>query len=430
MTATIDDRIRDGWPDPVDAHSVDPDSVDPDSVAPDLADAGSAAPTVIDPPRDPVGEVVEAAQELLKRRTGAAVRLVDATDLGGGGASVVLRVRVAENPFSLPRTLVLKKVLTAGRGPAPEAVDEAFRREAVSYQFCNSLAGAQRPGPELVAHDLDERLLVLSDLGDAPAMGELLARRDAAEVTHSLMALAQSLGRMHANTYGREDDFATLLRRTPGAEGESPLVQQVGRAVDEVPAMLADLLGVAVPGEVRATASAAAGLFTGGGFHAFSTADLCPDNILVNEAGVKFLDYEWGGFRDATLDISYALAAFPTCLCALDLTPDQLEEMAEAWRAEVISVFPQLRDDAVLYSRLLEAMLVWVWVSTWLFLDDSGGDAHIDAAAEERLRRHELAVGRRTALRRRWGILTAFAEKLGDEPVTAHARAVLGALEE
>ncbi|WP_168226603.1 kinase [Tomitella fengzijianii] len=375
-------------------------------------------------------EVVEAAQELLKRRTGAAVRLVDATDLGGGGDTVVLRVRVAENPFSLPRTLVLKQVLGGNRQLADGQIDESFRREAVSYQFCNSLSAAHRPGPELVAYDLDARLLVLSDLGDAPAMGELLARRDTSEVTHSLMALAQSLGRMHSSTYGREEDYTTLLHRTAGVDEAHPLNAQAARAVDEVPSMLQDILAVAVPEDVRATAASGRELFDGGRFRAFSTADLCPDNILVNEGGVKFLDYEWGGFRDATLDISYALASFPTCLCALELSQDQVEEMVEAWRAEVVSVFPQLRDDSVLYSRLLAAMLVWLWLSTWLFLDPSGPDMHVDEDAESWLRQHELAVGRRPALRRRWAILAAFADNLGDAAVGDHARAVLGALEE
>lgn len=377
-------------------------------------------------------EVVDAAEQLLKRRTGAPVRLADVTDLGGGGDSVVLRVRVSENPFSLPRTLVLKQVLRGNRQLAAGEIDESFRREAVSYQFSNSLSAQHRPGPELVAYDLDARLLVLSDLGDAPAMGELLARRDTAEVTHSLMALAQSLGRMHSNTYGREDDYVTLLHRTAGVDNAHPLTEQVSRAIDEVPTLLQEVLAVRVPDDVCETAEAGRQLFGGGGFRAFSTADLCPDNILVNEGGVKFLDYEWGGFRDATLDISYALTAFPTCLCALELSLEQVEEMVEAWRAEVVSVFPQLRDDSVLYSRLLAAMVMWLWLSTWLFLEDpdDGAESPLDEASAARLHEHELAVGRRTALRRRWAVLAAYAENLGDEAVTEHARTVLGALEE
>ena len=63
---------------------------------------------------EPLSEVVAAAEKLLARRTGAPVRLVDPVDLGGSGRTIVVRVRVAENPFSLPRTLVLKQVLETG----------------------------------------------------------------------------------------------------------------------------------------------------------------------------------------------------------------------------------------------------------------------------------------------------------------------------
>ena len=376
MTTTLVDRIWDGWASPVD-------------------------------------EVVEAAEQLLKRRTGAAVTLVDATNLGGSGNSVVLRVRVAENPFSLPRTLVVKQV----RGESKHG-NEGFRREVVSYQFATSLTADSRPGPELIAHDLDSRLLVLSDLGDAPAMGELLARKDEQDVTNSLMALTQALGRMHSNTYGREDDFSALLQRAPGLGGADPMLAQIERAIGELPQLLHDRLGITVAPEIVMTVAAAGRVFGNGGFRAFSTADLCPDNILVNEDGVQFLDYEWGGFRDATLDISYALASFPGCLCALHLNQSQLEAMVESWRAEVVGVFPQLRDDSLLYSRLMEELIVWVWLSTWLFLGDEKPGAHA------------LSVNSHEALRRRWQVLATFADSLEAERLDEHAREVLAALGE
>ncbi|WP_038172003.1 hypothetical protein [Tomitella biformata] len=376
MTTTLVDRIWDGWTSPVD-------------------------------------EVVEAAEQLLKRRTGAAVTLVDAVDLGGSGSSVVLRVRVAENPFSLPRTLVLKQVREESLNG-----NEGFRREVVSYQFATSLTAANRPGPELIAHDLDARLLVLSDLGDAPAMGELLARKDEKDVTHSLMALTQALGQMHSNTYGREDDFGALLHRASGSGGADPLFGQVDQALAELPQLLLDRLGVTVLPEIVMTVAAAGRVFGEGGFRAFSTADLCPDNILVNEEGVQFLDYEWGGFRDATLDISYALASFPGCRCALDLSQLQVEAMVESWRAEVVGVFPQLRDDSLLYSRLLEELLVWLWLSTWLHLD------------KEQPGSHALSVNSREALRRRWRVLANFADSLDAERLEEHALEVLAALQE
>jgi hypothetical protein len=56
----------------------------------------------------PVLGALAAAERLLSRRAGATIVLADPEDLGGSDRSVVARARVALNPFSLPRTLVVK----------------------------------------------------------------------------------------------------------------------------------------------------------------------------------------------------------------------------------------------------------------------------------------------------------------------------------
>ncbi|MDN5548336.1 MAG: kinase, partial [Rhodococcus sp. (in: high G+C Gram-positive bacteria)] len=326
---------------------------------------------------DPVSEVVAAAEQLLTRRTGAPVTLVDPVDLGGSGRTVVLRVRVAENPFSLPRTLVIKQVRDNFQGATKTAialpaasegdfdVETAFLREAVSYQFANALAKDARPGAELLASDLDARLLILSDLGDATAISVRLEDSDPDTVTHTLMAMAQAMGRMHAATVGREDDFTALLRRAEVAHCSDEVADQVGRAVAGVPAMLVESLGIDVSSDILEQVRHAQTLFSGGRFRAFSPSDLCPDNIIVNDDGVQFLDYEWGGYRDALLDITYALVSFPGCLCNIDLTEERASAMVDAWRAEVVGMWPALADEAELGRRIVEAQLIWVWLSTY-----------------------------------------------------------------
>ncbi|MFC4602713.1 phosphotransferase family protein [Rhodococcus kronopolitis] len=389
---------------------------------------------------DPVSEVVIAAQTLLERRTGAPVTLLDPVDLGGSGRTIVLRVRCAENPYLLARTLVIKQVreLSAGSHArsaavyapgspveAPEngdLVDTAFLREAVSYQFANALARDSRPGPELIAYDLEARLLVLADLGDATPIASLLVRSDESTVTNSLMAMAQAMGRMHAATVGREEDFTALLRRAGVEKYHSSIAEQVGATMPKVPGLLERELGVEVTPELANRVGHAVRLFDGGRYRAFSPSDLCPENIIVNGEGVQFLDYEWGGFRDATLDLSYALTSYPGCLCDIELTPERSAAMIEAWRAEVIGMWPQLADDQLLASGLLEAQLMWVWLSTYWFLPDD--HARIAAARE-----HHLSVPRSTALLVRWRALEASAVRTGEPEVADHARSVADALE-
>ncbi len=379
---------------------------------------------------DRAAEVVAAAEQLLAKRMGAPVRLIDPVELGGSGRTTVLRVRVAENSFSLPRTLIVKQVRAAAEGgskadesePGVESVDSAFLREAVSYQFATALARANRPGPDLLAHDLEARLLILSDLGEGTRLTTQLRSNDDATTTNSLMAFAQALGRMHASTVGREDDFTALLRRAEVAHTPDAIATQAKVAVHEVPALLREHLGIEVPLDIAALVQRNVQLFDGGRLRAFSPSDFCPDNVIVNEDGVRFLDYEWGGFRDASLDIAYVLVSFPGCLCHYELTRGRAQAMVEAWRSEVVGVWPILADDDVLARRILDARLMWVWLTTYWFLPDD--DGRIAAVRE-----HGLSIPRSEALIARWASLAHAAADAGRVDVADFALRVTEGLD-
>ncbi|GAB2633593.1 phosphotransferase family protein [Nocardia goodfellowii] len=375
-------------------------------------------------------EVVSAAQQLLTKRMGAPVKLSDPMELSGSGRTTVLRVRVSENAFSLPRTLIVKQVRgnaaerrTGGLAPGVASIDSAFLREAVSYQFTTALSRDQRPGAYLIAHSLPERLLILSDLGENSLLTQQLRSGAEPATRNALMAFAQALGRMHAATVGREADFVALLRRVDVMHRVDGIAQQAETAIAEVPGMLRRELGIEVPGEIAELIVRGNRLFSAGRFRAFSPSDLCPDNVILNEEGARFLDYEWGGFRDATLDIAYALVSFPGCLCDFELARDRARQMVEAWRSEVVGVWPALADDTVLAERILEARLIWVWLSTYWFLP-------VDHARIAAAREHGLSVPRSEALINRWAALAEDARCTGDDIIGDFADEVSAMLEE
>ncbi len=371
-----------------------------------------------------VREVVRAAQRLLTKRTGAPVVLVDPQDLGGSDRTVVLRVRPQANPFALPRTMVVKKVLAPRPAPGGEPnTDEAFVREVASYQFANSLPLQHRPGATLVAYDATERLLVLDDLGGAPTLAEVLLGADPAAAQRGLLAWAQALGRMHAATAGREDDYTTLLRRVGRRHlNTDPLARAAETAVVELPRAIEQVLAVSTPADVAQRATQSQRLLGRGSLRAFSPADLCPDNALLTAAGVQFLDFECGGFRDVALDAAYALVPFPACWCSPPWDAAQGEAMLQAWRAEVGGVWPQLDDDDVLHARVFDAQLLRVWLSTHWFLPGRAARRAPSSA-------HPLALSASAALSQRWRRLSEAAESAGESATAAHARLVASALE-
>src|SRR4029079_8654811 len=151
----------------------------------------------------PVLAALAAAERVLSRRAGAGIVLADPEDLGGSDRSVVARAGFVRNPFSLPRTLVVKHYVAE---PLPDQPDP-FHYEVASCQLFTALPADDRSSPVLIAHDPDARLLVLEDLGRSSTLADKLFGPDADAAQRCLLGWARALGRMQAATAGREGDF-------------------------------------------------------------------------------------------------------------------------------------------------------------------------------------------------------------------------------
>ncbi|WP_020501895.1 hypothetical protein [Sciscionella marina] len=360
---------------------------------------------------------VTAAQNVLSGRFGAAVRLAEPEDLGGSERSTVLRARVAETPFTLPKTLVVKHY-----GPSAGATAaESFAREAVSYQLFTALSEDERMCPELFAHDAGERVLVLEDLGHAPTLADKLLGRDATAAERSLLTLARSLGRLHATTAGREADFDALVRRIGTDCGPDPLARQWQRAARELPEVFTEALGIELPQAGTTVPEQVAWLLEGSKHRAFSPDDLCPDNNMITSKGARFLDFEGGRVREVLLDAAYLRVPFPSCWCAFDLPRGMSEAMLAAWRAEVTGMWPEFADDEVLEPQLLDAQLFWVQLSTWWFLPRA-------AERNARIDDYLPSPKRAAALYARWQRLAEDAERLERYWLYDYASAVVDGL--
>ena len=269
-----------------------------------------------DPPR-PVLAALAAAERVLSRRAGAGIVLADPEDLGGSDRSVVARARVVRNPFSLPRTLVVKHYVA---DPAPDRPDP-FHYEVASCQLFTALPADDRSSPVLIAHDPDARLLVLEDLGRSSTLADKLFGPDAGAAQRCLLGWARALGRMQAATAGREGDFGALLRRQGERAWRDPMAEEARAALAGVPGLLDTRLGVPVGAAAVQQAHETVRLLGGTRYRAFSPSDTCPDNNLVTSRGVRFVDFEWGCFRDIVLDAAYFRVPFPACEASFALPP-------------------------------------------------------------------------------------------------------------
>lgn len=309
-----------------------------------------------------VADIIATAGELLSSRFGGRPELTDPEDLGGSSRAMVVRLRVSPNPFLPVRSLVVKRLPESSAAGA----DPALLREIVAYQFATSLPEDVRPGPELLAHDVAERIIVISDAGDAPTLADVLESGDANERLRALRSMGAALGRMHAGTADREDGFNTLLSRMwsrhrgdEDVSGERD--RGIVRAIESGMGRLEDL-GVPVADGVRGLAGEAARRISSGHHRAFTPFDLAPDNILM--AGrVGFLDYEWAGFRDATFDVASVIAGFPLHVFTEPPSPAESEAFVRSWVEEVRAPWPEVVGDQHLRTRLMTALLGWTLIT-------------------------------------------------------------------
>jgi hypothetical protein len=341
----------------------------------------SDAPSVLDAATGRTDRSVERtvalAEDLLTRRAGARVRLADAEDLGGSSRSRVVRVRVAQNPFSLPRTLVVKHYLgeaaASERTSATERVDP-FPYEAASCQLFTAMPADDRATPTLYANDPQQRLLVLEDLGRGSTLADKLHGDDPKAAERALLGATRALGRLQAATAAREGDFGALLRRSGVKHWRDPLADDARSALAEIPDLLAGRLRVeAAPAAVQ-HARAAAGLLGGTRYRAFSPSEVSPENCLLTGAGARFLDFEWGCFRDVAFTASSVRLPFPGWAAPYALPTGMAEAMTASWQSEVAGVWPELADPAVAGPRHLAATTLWVWVCTRSLLPVVVGD--------------------------------------------------------
>ncbi|MCC9310610.1 hypothetical protein LN042_26665 [Kitasatospora sp. RB6PN24] len=265
--------------------------------------------------------------------------LSDPADLGGSGRSTVLRARAASG-----RSVIVKAFTQT-----PEA-RRAFTGEAAGL----ALGVA---GPELLAVDPEQRLLVVADLGTAPTLADLLLGDDPAAAERALSAWARGLGELAVAAAPRRAEFDGLWSRYRlglPAWHEEPWAAQNAAAL---PAALA-AAGVA-PAPGLAAELDRIGTTCGERYPAFTPGDTCPDNNLITPGGLRLIDFEAACFQSVFLTAAYCRMPFSSCWCVFTLPPGWAERVERTYREQVVAVHPELADDAVWEAGLAAAVAVW-----------------------------------------------------------------------
>lgn len=303
-------------------------------------------------------DVIKAASEMLSRRFGGTPEMSSVERLDGSGNAMVLRARIAPGAFLPHRSVVIKYNPVTGYG----VDDAAMLREVVAYQFTTALSEDVRPGPVLLAHDLEQRIIVLTDLGEGETLADVLVQSTDDDRVRVLRSLGSALGHMHAGTAGHEQDYETLLnrmlRKNPDlaphqSVRDEALERSIGIGLD-----LLDKAGLEAPASFRELAGQAARSLASGKDRAFTPFDLSPDNIIVSQR-LHFLDYEWAGFRNVGFDVACVIAGFPQFLFSKPITDEEADIFISAWSRAVSEVWPLFSNAEEIHGLIVASLIGW-----------------------------------------------------------------------
>jgi hypothetical protein len=333
--------------------------------------------------------------------TDLAVRQTVAIAAAAGGLRLAKPARLADNGWSIVlrcavpggETVVVKRYPHSAEGRG------SFAGEAAGL----ALAGRTGLSPRLITVDETSLVLLMSDLGTAPSMADLLLSQSAGAAgaaRAAVLAWAEAAGELAAAAGGWQAEFAALASSYAAGSPSGGVAAGMRERVIGV-AERAALLGVrpasGAEAALEAELEAVCEVLDPGHYPVFSPGDMCPDNNLLTAEGVRFVDFESAGFHSAFLDAAYIRMPFSTCWCVFRLPPALAADAEAAYRVQVRRLHPGLASDAIWQAGMDRAVAAWSLNSMWWLLGQAlAGDRPLDedrtSPGARQLMRHRLRL--------------------------------------
>lgn len=309
----------------------------------------------------PAQETISSAARVLANRFGRSPALTDWVNLGGN-RSGVFSCRV-EGLDDGPERVVVKHALAmdgerCGASSAQGPARRLFNDWAGHAFLMERSADAVQLAPTLYGGDSEYGLIVLEEVAQGrPTLANVLLADDRSAAEGALVGYYQALGQMHAQTaaHGKRMD---QLRAELGPGDNRFYNHGMCRRSEDALRQIALTFDVSLATGWEADhRSVFESLYGPGPFDGMVHGDPCPGNGILCEDRVMILDFETCCRGNVLIDAAFPRAIFPTCTHASRLPPDVLNRIEQAYRHEVVGVFPEIGDDRLFYSALADVVV-------------------------------------------------------------------------
>lgn len=281
--------------------------------------------------------------------------------------NVILRLLIDSPTTNMPQSLILKQnsleKQTFDRGESETETEQLtrFAHDWAGVEFLTQIGSHH--APHFYAGSIEHKFILVEDLGLAhPSLVGPLTRAPSTinlqEAKSALIAYVRRLGKMHADTAGKSDQFTSILKRIyphalrfnyiPESDGEVALSQfrkLIGNGTNELKNEIDAVL------EFSQSTNE---------FNVFLHGDICPDNVYYQNNRMRFIDFEFGDFGNALIDAVYLRMHMPSCWCSKAVPQPIVNEMELIYREELKNNIASAADDIVYNKQLAYACGYWL----------------------------------------------------------------------
>lgn len=324
-------------------------------------------------------ETVAIAESVLCEAFEGDVRLKMETEFDTDRATV-LRCRVIESPSGVPRSVIVKKVLTAdGTNFHPNSPDEMvprFFNDWAGLEFLSEISSGDSPAAQFYGGDREKGLMVIEDLGDGRNFYGSLRGESASAATAELIKLARALGKMHALTIDKNAAYDSIRDRLGPRDKPLSMTGEWQQLMGKLDAACGRVGVKPRHGTKTEMKTVAAFSAVPGPFQAYTHGDPIPMNALPVGDDRKLFDFEFGEFRHALRDGIYGRVCFPTWYHINRVPSDVVKKMEIAYRAELAKGCPEAANDTLFFRSVVEACAYWAIHSRLNFIEKVWEEDH------------------------------------------------------
>lgn len=255
---------------------------------------------------------------------------------------------------NLPNSFILKKV-EGNYDPESNLADtRRLFNDWVGTQFLNSVSSESIHSPRFYGGDRRLGLIVIEDVPHQHSLVEPLLGSDRSLAETTLLQYAACLGKLHCDTIGKLEEFERLYQIAPRIK-----LTRASLDVRQLQSKF-DSLAIEFDSDCLQDIETINTMLLHPEFLAYVHSDACPDNVLGTKDKLRLIDFETGSFNHAFIDAACIRMMFPSCWCSKALPLNLVRRMENAYRTILVEQCPQLENNLVFKTALVNACGFWL----------------------------------------------------------------------